>query len=140
MNFLVRLIVNALALCAAAFLINGIDLVGISPELNPSGHWVNILIVALVFGLVNAFIKPITKILSFPLILVTLGLFTMVVNAAMLGLTGWFSNSLNVDGFVPALLGGIVISIVSTLLGNIFDDDKRAQRAREAKRKQARRS
>lgn len=133
MNFLARLIVNALALCAAAFLVNGINLAGISPELNIAGHWVNILIVALVFGLVNAVIRPIAKILSFPFILVTLGLFTLIVNAAMLGLTGWFSQSLSVAGFVPALLGGIVISLVSTVLSNIFDDDKRKKAKRQAK-------
>jgi len=102
-----RLGVNAAALLAAAELIDGIDL---------SSSWTSVLFVAIVFGLVNAVIKPIAKVLTFPITLVTLGLFTLVVNATMLGLTAWLTDAFDVDGFWPALLGAIVISVVSWVL------------------------
>jgi len=109
-----RLGVNAAALLAAAELIDGIDL---------SSHWKSVLFVAIVFGLVNAIIKPIAKVLTFPITLVTLGLFTLVVNATMLGLTAWLTDSLDVDGFWPAVLGAIVISVVSWVLSIFVPDD-----------------
>lgn len=114
-SFLIRLVVNAVALAAAAWLIGGVQL---SPGLE------NLLVVALIFGLVNAFIKPVLKILSLPLIFLTLGLFTFVINALMLMLTAAFTVRLSVSGFGAALLGSIVISIVSLLLSTFVDDEK----------------
>jgi putative membrane protein len=108
-----RLGVNAAALWVAAELIDGIDL---------SSRWTSVLFVALIFGLVNAFIKPIARILTFPITLLTLGLFTLVVNATMLGLTAWLTDSLDVDGFWPALLGAFVISLVSWVLSMFIPD------------------
>lgn len=108
-----RLGVNAVALWVAAELIDGIDL---------SSRWTSVLFVALIFGLVNAFIKPIARILTFPITLMTLGLFTLVVNATMLGLTAWFTDSLDVDGLWPALLGAFVISLVSWALSMFIPD------------------
>ena len=78
MRLILKLLINAAALWAAGELITGIDL---------DGDFWTILLVALIFGLVNTFIKPILKVLSFPVIILTIGLFTLVINAAMLGLT-----------------------------------------------------
>ncbi|MGI9607738.1 MAG: phage holin family protein [Acidimicrobiales bacterium] len=113
-NIAIRVGVNAVALWAAAKLVGGVHL---SSEVS------SILFVAVIFGLVNAFIRPVAKFLSFPAIIVTLGLFALLVNAAMLGLTAAVTDSLDIDGFWPAVLGAIVISIVSALLSIFFDDD-----------------
>jgi putative membrane protein len=114
MNLLLRLIINAIALWVAATIIPGIQL---------ANDWVSVAIVALIFGVLNAFIKPVLKLFSLPFILLTLGLFTLVINAAMLGLTAYLSDALTVDGFIPAVLGGIVIGIISTILEAIIRDD-----------------
>jgi putative membrane protein len=110
-HLLVRLVINAVALFAAVKLI---------PGMHFTGGVGNLLLVALVFGLVNAVVRPILTLLSCPLIVVTLGLFLLVINAAMLWLTSWLSSrfalGFQVDGFLPALLGGLVIGIVSTAL------------------------
>ncbi len=110
-HLLVRLIINAAALFVAVQLIPGMHFVGGPGKL---------LLVALVFGLVNAIVRPVLTLLSCPLIVVTLGLFLLVINALMLGLTSWLSSRLDlgfhVDGFWPALLGGLVIGLVSTAL------------------------
>ncbi len=118
MKLLVRILVNALALGAAAYLVPGIHVGGIG----------SLLLTALVFGVVNALVRPVLKLLSCPLIIVTLGLFTLVLNALMLRLTAWIGHGLGidfrVDRFVPALLGAIVVSIVSTLLSWLLVDEK----------------
>ncbi|HTC25416.1 MAG TPA: phage holin family protein [Gemmatimonadales bacterium] len=110
-HLLIRLLINAVALFAAVKLI---------PGMHFSGGLTNLLLVALVFGLVNAVVRPILTLLSCPLIVVTLGLFLLVINAGMLWLTSWLSDKFalgfQVDGFLPALLGGLVIGIVSTAL------------------------
>ena len=110
-HLLIRLVINAAALFVAVQLI---------PGMHFTGGIGRLLLVALVFGVVNAIVRPVLTLLSCPLIVVTLGLFLLVINAVMLGLTSWLSTSLNlgfrVDGFVPALVGGIVIGIVSTVL------------------------
>jgi putative membrane protein len=85
--------------------------------------------VALTFGVINAFIRPVAKILTFPLILLTLGLFALVVNGLMLWLTSSLSSSLglgfHVTGFWPAFWGALVVSIVSTMLSLIIADSSR---------------
>lgn len=103
-NLIIRLFVNAVALWVAARLVGGIELVG---EFWP------ILLVAAVFGIVNALIRPVMLLLSLPLLVLTLGLFTLVVNALMLMLTAALVDALAVEGFLAALLGSILISIVS---------------------------
>lgn len=115
-NFLIRLVVNALALSAAAWLVPGIALTG--------GFW-DVLLVALVFGLVNALLKPIVFLLSIPFLILTLGLFAFVVNGAMLLLTAALTTHLAVSGLFSAILGSIVISLVTMLMGGVLDDDKR---------------
>jgi putative membrane protein len=110
MRLLLKLLINAAALWAAGLLVSGIDLEG--------SVWA-ILLAALVFGLVNTFIKPILKLLSLPVMIVTLGLFAVIINAGMLLLTGWLTDALEVADFWSALLGAIVISVVSAVL-NVF--------------------
>jgi putative membrane protein len=109
--FLVRLLVNAAALWVATHLVSGVTF---------TGGWVSFLGVALVFGFVNAFIRPVAKILTFPLIIVTFGIFSLVVNGLMLWLTSSLSAALglgfHVSGFWAAFFGALIVSIVSTLL------------------------
>jgi putative membrane protein len=119
MSILLRLIINAVALLVTAWVVPGIHLGAAGPD--PTGHdWVTLLIVALIFGLVNAVIRPIIILLSLPIEIITLGLFTFVINAFMLLLTGWIAESLGlgfrVEGFLPALLGALLTSVVSFIL------------------------
>lgn len=110
-SLLIRWIINAVALWVAVRLVPGIH----APEDVPT-----LLGVALIFGLVNALIRPVFKLLTCPLIVASLGLFTFVINALMLWLTAWLAGHLGlgftVTGFIPALLGAIVVSIVSVVL------------------------
>ncbi len=78
------------------------------------------LLIALVFALVNVLVKPVLKLLSFPLLLLTLGLFLVVINAAMFGLTALLSDRLSVDGFGPAVLASLVISAVTWIGDNVL--------------------
>ncbi len=120
MKLLIRLFINAVALYAAAQLVNGIQL---------TDQIGGILFVALIFGIINAILGPILKILSFPFILVTLGLFTLVINGLLLWLTASLSSNLSVEGFWPAFWGALVISIVSWFLNAFLkDDDKKSRR------------
>ncbi len=111
MYFLLRLLINAAALWVAIRLVAGID---------HRGSWWSLLVVALVFGALNASVRPLLKLLSLPLLVLTLGLFIFVINALMLLLTGWVSRLLGlgfyVDGFWAALLGGFIVTVVSLLL------------------------
>jgi putative membrane protein len=106
-----RLVINALSLAAAIKMINGITF---------TGEWWKIIIIAAVFGFVNALIKPVVQLFTIPLIILTLGLFTLVINATMLGITAALSGPLNlglhINGFWPALWGALVISLVSMML------------------------
>lgn len=83
-----------------------------------------ILFVALVFGLINALVRPLALALSLPALVLTLGLFTLIVNTAMFGLTAWLTDGLAIDGFWPAFFGAIVISLVSWALSSILIDEK----------------
>ena len=111
MHFLLRLIINAAALWVAIQIVPGIDF---------HGRAASLFLVALVFGLLNASVRPLLKLLSLPLLIVTLGIFIFVINAMMLMLTSWVSGFLDlgfsVTGFWPAFLGGLVISVVSLML------------------------
>jgi putative membrane protein len=119
MFLLLRLIINAVALLVTAWILPGIHLAAAGPH--PTGHdWAMLLIVALIFGLVNTLIRPIVFLLSLPLAIITLGLFIFVINAFMLLLTSWIAQGMGlgfrVDGFLTALLGSLIISVVSFLL------------------------
>ena len=119
-RFLLRLAVN-LAVTVFAFWVA----VQLLPDMSFTGDWLNWLIVAIIFGLVNAVIRPILVLLTLPINLVTLGLFTLVINALMLWLTSWLSAALTVDGFITALLGALIISVVTTILNWILPDGDR---------------
>lgn len=114
-NLAIRLIINGLALWVAASLIDGVHLVG---------GIMDVLIVALVFGAINALIKPVVKFLSVPFIFITLGLFTLVINAFMLLLAARLSPNLTVSGFWAAFFGALVVSVVSYLLSLFVSDDE----------------
>jgi putative membrane protein len=122
-RFLIRVVVNALALAVAAWLFNGIEVTGS----DTGKQALTLLAVGLVFGLVNAFVAPIVKLLSLPFIILTLGLLLLVINALMLLLTSKIAGALDlgfhVDGFWTAVWGSIVISITSAILGAVFRDD-----------------
>jgi putative membrane protein len=108
-HLLIRWLVNAVALAVAAFLLPGLRL---EQDLG------SLLAVAAVFGIVNALVRPILTVLSCPLVVVTLGLFVFVINGLMLLLTGWISRQyglgFEVEGFWTAVLGGIIVGLVST--------------------------
>jgi putative membrane protein len=106
MDFLARTAITAFALWAATRLVSGIH----APDLLP------LLLAAVVFGLVNALVRPVAVLLSLPLTLLTFGLFLLVVNAAMLGLTALLVPGMRLDGFWPALFGAIVVSVVSWIV------------------------
>jgi len=115
-NFLIRLLVNALALAVAAWLLDGIEM---------SDDFIDVLLIALVFGVLNAVLKPILLILSIPLLIVTLGLFALVVNAVLLLITSRLLESFEVSGFWTAVLGSIVISVVTMIMGAVLTDDEK---------------
>ncbi len=120
-SFIIRLLVNAAALWVAAQFVPGIRIDGTGTT-----YWVTLLIVAFIFGLVNALVKPIISILTLPLTILTLGLFIFVVNALMLVLTSGISDVLHlgfhVIGFGAALLGAIIITIISFLISHLLPD------------------
>lgn len=123
-NLLLRWIINAIALGVAATLVRGIYV---------DGGWQVLALTALIFGLVNALIRPLVTLLTCPLIILTLGLFTLVVNAGMLLLASWLAGLMGigfaVDGFWPALWGGLIISIVSAALTMLLKDERDRNRA-----------
>jgi putative membrane protein len=122
-NLLIRLLANAVAVAAASWLVAGITLEGATT----ARRAVTLLIVAAIFGLVNAVVKPVVKLLSLPFIVLTLGLLLIVINALMLLLTSWITDKLDVqfhvDGFWPALLGALVITVVGMLLNAVLPED-----------------
>jgi putative membrane protein len=106
---------NAIALWVAAYFLQGLDFHGDLPHL---------LLVAAVFGVVNSLVRPLLTILTCPLIVLTLGLFSLVINAVMLLLTGWLSErwdlGFSVAGFWPAFWGGLIVGVVSMILSLMF--------------------
>lgn len=130
------MIANACALAVAAWLFAGIT-VGVSGNdylrVDGAETWVNegitLVVVALIFGLVNEFVRPIVKLFSLPLYLLTLGLMFFVVNAFMLWLTSWLTDKIDVgfhvDGFLTALFGAIVVSFVSWAVGLLLPGERR---------------
>jgi putative membrane protein len=121
-KFILRWVINAIALYLAIFLLDG-------RGLTFTGDWLAIIWLALIFGLVNAFLRPLLSLLTCPLIILTLGLFTLLINTFLFWLTGEigqvFNLGLSVDGFWPALLGGLIVSVVSIVLSMILKDELR---------------
>jgi putative membrane protein len=120
MSILLRLAINAAALWATARFVDGITY---------SGSWPGLLGLALVFGIVNTFVRPVLKLFSFPITIITLGLFTFVINAFMLMLTAWIAAQLGiaftVAGFVPALIGAVCVSLLSMVLNAVLVSDSK---------------
>jgi putative membrane protein len=116
MRFLLHLVVTAVAFWVATRLVSGLSYAG-----PPAG----LLLVALVFGVVNAVLGTVLRVLALPVTFLTLGLFALVINAILLWVTGAAARSLglgfHVDGFVPALLGAVVISVTRALLNAVVD-------------------
>ena len=131
-EFGIKVLVNAVALWVAALVVSGIEFEqsaqdGVARKIG------TILVVAIIFGLINAIIKPVVKFFAFPFIILTLGLLTLIINAAMLELTSWVAGSLHLafhvdDFFWDAVLGGIIITFVSLILNLILPEGDRVHR------------
>jgi putative membrane protein len=110
MRFLLRLLLNGVAIVIAATLISGIHLSGAVAALSAG----------VILGLINAVIRPVLKILTFPITILTLGLFTLVINAVCFAMTAYVVPGFGIDGIVPAFTGALVVSLVSWLLSVIL--------------------
>ncbi|MBI5632635.1 MAG: phage holin family protein [Nitrospirae bacterium] len=122
----IKWIMNTIAIMLAVKFVPGIVY---------SGEWWGILIVGVLFGLVNTFLRPFVRLFTFPLLILTLGLFTFVINAMMLSITSWLSDQFqlgfHVAGFKPAFWGALVISIASLILGCLMpQEEERKQLSR----------
>ncbi len=106
-NFVIRMVINAISLWVASSVVSGVRL---------STNFMSVLWVAIIFGFVNAMIRPILQFFSMPVTILTFGLFAIVINSLMLWLTAAFTKSLDVDGFGSAFWASIIISIVSAVL------------------------
>lgn len=116
MGFLFRLLVNALALVIVAYLLPGVHVTSFTAAI----------VVAIILGIVNAVLRPILVILTLPVVILTLGLFTLVINAITFYLVANLGIGLTVDGFGSAFLGALVLSIVSFVLSSIAKPAERA--------------
>lgn len=125
MKLLIRWGINAAALWAA---------VAILPAIDYRGNWAGLVLLALIFGIVNALFRPILKFLTCPLILTTFGLFTLVINTILLLFTNWIGKNLGIElviaepVFWNALLASVIISLVSVILSLILKDELRGRR------------
>jgi putative membrane protein len=123
MKLILRIVINAIAIWVTTLLLAGFQF---------SGSVINLIIVAVIFGLVNAFIRPIVKLLTLPINILTLGLFTLVINTLMLILTAWLSGSLSLEGgvfqsFFTAFIAAIIISVISTVLSWFLPDSDKGK-------------
>jgi putative membrane protein len=137
MRLLIRWAISALSLFSAAWLIPGI-------HVDDGRGWVVYAIMAVVLGLANALVRPLLTLLTCPLIMLTLGLFTLVINALTLLIASavannWLQVGFYVDGFWPAFWGAIIVSIVSIVLNAFVSDEKEARKRRERRRRQQQR-
>jgi len=129
-NVVVKTVINGAALYLAAAIVPGIHL---GEEGNTGQTIITILVVALIFGIINTVLKPLVKLLSLPFIVLTLGLFLLIINALMLELTSWLAGVLNlsfhVDNFFwDAILGSLIITVVASILNAIVPDPDRSRR------------
>ena len=128
MDRIVQLLINAAALYVAVLLVPNLDF-----AFEPEGAWWRFLLVAFIFGLVNTFLRPVLRIVTLPITIMTVGIFLLVLNALLLLLTDVISDELGlgltVGDFFAALLGSIVISIVGMLLSAVVGTTRMARRA-----------
>jgi putative membrane protein len=129
MRTILRLLATAGALAVATGLLSGITL----NAPTTSGKILALLIVALIFGVLNAIVKPIFKLVTLPIVLLSLGLFLLVINACIMLLTSWVASNVglgwHVDGFWTAVFGAIIVSVVSFLLNAFVPDGNERRRA-----------
>jgi putative membrane protein len=126
-SFAIKVVVNAIAIWVATVLVDGVDVAGGGDS--TSSRVLTYLFIGLLFGIVNAIVKPVVKVLAFPFYIITLGLFTFVVNALMLELTAWLSShtqlTLTLDEFWwTAVWAALVVTVVSMILNAILPDGK----------------
>jgi len=112
MQILIALVLNALALMATAYIVPGFHV----------ADFTTALLAAIVLGVVNTFIKPVLSFVSAPITMVTLGLFAFVINAVVLFIVSAVVPGLKLDGWVPAILGAVVLSVVGTVLSTLLKD------------------
>lgn len=122
MKLLIRWVITGLSLLAAAWLVPGI-------RVDDANAWVAVAVMAIILGLVNAIVRPVLTLLSCPLIILTLGLFVLVINGLTLWLAStiavsWFGVGFYVDGFWAAFLGALIVSVVSVILSTFVKDDE----------------
>jgi putative membrane protein len=113
MHLLLRLLVNAVAFYLIAMYLPGFHV----------ASFTSALIAALIFGVVNAIVRPLLLLITLPLTVLTLGIFVLVVNALMFWLTAWIAPGVRVDGFGPAFIGAIIMMIVSFLTSQLFKSE-----------------
>jgi len=122
-KFILRWAVNAIALYLAVYFVPGVNL---------EGGFVSIIWLALIFGLINAILRPLLKLLTCPLIFLTLGLFTLLINTFLFWLTGEvgqaFGIGFSVAGFWPAFFGGLVVTVVSVIMSLLLKDELKGRR------------
>lgn len=120
-NFIIRWFINIVGLYLAVMFVPGVNLA--------SNDWVSFIWLALIFGLLNALVRPLLVLLTCPLLILTLGFGTLILNTAMLYLLQWaaglFDIGFTLAGFWPAFLGALVLSVVSIMLSLVFREDKR---------------
>ena len=117
-KFILRWTINAIALFLAVYFVPGINL---------ESGWTSIIWLALIFGLVNAFLRPLLKLLTCPLIILTLGLFTLIINTILFYVTDWigsfFGVGITIHNFWAAFLGALIVSVVSIVLTFLVRDE-----------------
>ncbi|MFC7546351.1 phage holin family protein [Plantactinospora sp. GCM10030261] len=122
MAFVIRLAITAVALWIATLIVSGIDVTARTT----GGEVATVLVVALIFGIVNAVLKPIIRVVGCVFYLLTLGLFALVVNALLFMLTGWIAERTGlpfaVDGFWPAFWGAIIVAVVSWVISLVVPE------------------
>jgi putative membrane protein len=120
-RFILRWAINAIAIFLAVRFVHGISL---------QSGWVSVVWLALILGLVNTFLRPLLKLLTCPLIIVTLGLFTLLINTFLFWLTSQIGQVIGIhlliNGFWPAFFGGLIISVVSVIMTLILKDEFKA--------------
>lgn len=120
-KLIIRLAINIVALYAAVYIMEGH---GITPQ---STNWLAFVWLAIIFGLINAFLRPLLKVLTCPLLILTLGLGTLLINTGLFYLAGVigtnFGVGFTVDGFLPAFLGALIVSVVSFVLSLVFKEE-----------------
>lgn len=113
-NILIRWLILTIAIGTTAALLPGVRF---------EGEIISLVVVAAIFGLFNTFVRPILTLLTCPIVILTLGLFTLVINTLLFMLTAWLIPALTVESFWSAFFASIIISIITTILSKFFDDD-----------------